>query len=170
MHLQSADSHSVRPQFRIHLQFGCFHTNSLAVLHTMIGSSLAATLTDALYNLAAQSQSEPVGQITSLYTVVGQITSLYILLRLCSSMLSALKELVQQYFQPTDIEQRTYCMCGQHYDEDREWIGCPSCGRFYHRECVGLSLQEWHEQLEIDVMTWTCLNCRYQDWTQYHDT
>ena len=62
-----------------------------------------------------------------------------------------------------DIEQQTYCVCAQHYDEEREWIKCPLCDESYHRECVGLTFQEWHEQLDLDVMSWTCMHCMDSD-------
>ncbi len=53
-------------------------------------------------------------------------------------------------------EKRLYCICLTEFDEDRSYINCPKCEEAYHYDCVGLSYDEYWQQIESEEMTWSC--------------
>ena len=50
-------------------------------------------------------------------------------------------------------------LCGKKYNPDEEWIGCDSCGTWFHRYCVDLSEEDW-EYFSVPDNIFMCPFCR----------
>ena len=53
------------------------------------------------------------------------------------------------------INEKIYCVCRMPNDRKLAMILCKSCREWYHGDCVGVDVEEYHK----NSMEWVCKNC-----------